>query len=257
MKEWLISANAEMYDHSSSFDHFGFIDWRQGQAKFEINDVVYIYCTRPTSAVQYKCITEKTNLTLDETRDDKVYWKDQQEYEKSMKGNFMRLRLIDQISNNKLNLEELKKYGLTAAPQGPVKIVPKLSEYLKINFSDKYQIEFFPDVVKEDSVEYEGLKKQITVNKYERSSIARDKCIKFHGLNCFVCGMNFLETYGEIGKDFIHIHHLTPIHKIGKEYKIDYKNDLVPVCPNCHAMLHRKFDGIEPTLTELKNMMYK
>ena len=43
MTEWMISANAEMYDHSSSFEHFNFIDWRQGNAKFEINDIVYIY----------------------------------------------------------------------------------------------------------------------------------------------------------------------------------------------------------------------
>ena len=257
MKEWMISANAEMYDHSSSFDHYGFIDWRQGKAKFEINDVVYIYCTRPISSVQYKCVIEKTNLQLDETRDDKDYWRDKLEYEKSVEGYFMRLKLIDQISNKKLNLDELKKHGLTAAPQGPVKIVPELSEYLKINFTDNYQIDFFPDVVNEDAIEYEGLKKQVTVNKYERSSIAREKCISFHGFNCFVCGMNFYETYGEIGEDFIHIHHLTPLHQIAKQYNVDYKKDLIPVCPNCHAMLHRKFRGIEPTINELKNMMKK
>lgn len=50
MTEWIISANAEMYDHSSSFEHYNFIDWRQGATKFEINDIVYIYATRPISS---------------------------------------------------------------------------------------------------------------------------------------------------------------------------------------------------------------
>lgn len=42
---WIISANSKMYDRSSSFEHFGSIDWRQGNAKFDVGDTVYIYCT--------------------------------------------------------------------------------------------------------------------------------------------------------------------------------------------------------------------
>ncbi|AOZ99156.1 HNH endonuclease [Flavobacterium commune] len=255
MKEWIISANAEMYDHTSSFEHFGYIDWRQGLTKFEIGDIIYIYSTRPTSAIQYKCIIEKINLSKHNIRDDKNYWKNFEEYQKSINGTFMRLRLMDQISNEKLKLENLKLNGLKAAPQGPVKIKPELSIYINKNFTDNEQIEYFPDLLNEEHIEYEGLKKQITVNKYERSSIARKKCIDFHGLNCFVCDINFLETYGEIGKDFIHVHHVIPISQIGIEYKVDYKNDLIPVCPNCHSMLHRKFNGKEPSVFELKKMI--
>jgi 5-methylcytosine-specific restriction protein A len=257
MTEWMISANAEMYEHSSSFEHFNFIDWRQGNAKFEINDIVYIYATRPISSVRYKCQIEKINLTHSETRDDKEYWKNIEEYEKSLHGKFMRLRLIEQVSNPKLSLENLKLNGLSAAPQGPIKVKTELSEYLNKNFTDKYQIEYFPDILNEDSSEYEGLKKTITVNKYERSSIAREKCIEHNGLNCFVCNMKFEEVYGELGKGFIHIHHITPLYQIGKEYKVDYKKDLAPVCPNCHAMLHRKIDGKELSIQELKLIVKK
>jgi 5-methylcytosine-specific restriction protein A len=63
--------------------------------------------------------------------------------------------------------------------------------------------------------------------------------------------------YGEIGKGFIHVHHIVPIHKIGKEYKINYIEDLVPVCPNCHAMLHRKVNGKELSIQELKEIINK
>jgi 5-methylcytosine-specific restriction enzyme A len=55
-----------------------------------------------------------------------------------------------------------------------------------------------------------------------------------------VCGFNFEETWGELGKDFIHVHHLKEISSVGEEYEVDPINDLIPVCPNCHAMLHHR-----------------
>ncbi|MCR9249172.1 MAG: DUF3427 domain-containing protein [bacterium] len=85
----------------------------------------------------------------------------------------------------------------------------------------------------------EGTGKKITVNKYERNPLARRKCIEFHGPKCKVCDIDFEEKYGSIGKGFIHVHHKVPIAQIGDQYTIDPINDLVPVCPNCHAMLHR------------------
>lgn len=253
---WIISANSKMYDHSSSFEHYGSIDWRQGNAKFEIGDTVYIYCTLPLMMIQYKCIVDRIDLNSSQIRDDKEYWFDENEYLKSLDGKFMTLRLIEQVSNNQMKLENLKLNGLKAAPQGPVKIREgNLLKYIETYFTDNYQIDFFPDTVKEGETEYEGAKKSVIVNKYERSSKARENAVNFHGLNCLVCGLNFQVMYGKIGEDFIHIHHMVPIHGIGKNYKIDFKKDLIPVCPNCHAMLHRKLNGKEPTIEELKQMI--
>jgi 5-methylcytosine-specific restriction enzyme A len=45
---------------------------------------------------------------------------------------------------------------------------------------------------------------------------------------------------GDIGKGFIHVHHLTQLSDIGQGYEVDPVKDLRPVCPNCHAMLHKK-----------------
>ena len=229
MTNWIISANSQMYDHTSSFEHYSFIDWRQGNVNFEIGDIIFIYSTRPTSMIQYKCVVEKVDLFYPNIRDDKDYWKDENEYQKSINGKFMRLKLIDQIYNPKLSLDNLKLNGLSAAPQGPVKVKPQLLEYINSNFSDNYQTEIFPEMLDSENVEFEGIKKQILVNKYERSSIARKKCIEYHGLNCKVCGIKFSDKYGEIGNEFIHIHHLTPLHKIRKEYKVDYKNCINPL----------------------------
>lgn len=97
----------------------------------------------------------------------------------------------------------------------------------------------YPDDLSEKDVHYEGAVKQTIVNRYERDTRARDKCIEYYGLKCQVCSFDFEEIYGELGAGFIHVHHLTKISDIGKEYKLDPIKDLRPVCPNCHAMLHK------------------
>lgn len=102
----------------------------------------------------------------------------------------------------------------------------------------------------------EGNSEQVSTNRYERSIEARKKAIKYHGLKCVVCGMDFEETYGELGRGFIHIHHIIPISSKGRT-KIDYKKDLVPVCPNCHAMLHRGDNGRALSIKELKGILKK
>ncbi|MCH9704947.1 MAG: HNH endonuclease [Proteobacteria bacterium] len=87
----------------------------------------------------------------------------------------------------------------------------------------------------------EGAVKKITVNSYERDSKARRECIDHYRCKCNVCNFDFQKTYGEkIGSRYIHVHHIVPLSTIRKEYKVDAINDLIPVCPNCHAMLHKK-----------------
>ncbi|MCX6971642.1 MAG: HNH endonuclease [Verrucomicrobia bacterium] len=91
----------------------------------------------------------------------------------------------------------------------------------------------------------EGAKKTVTINAYERSPKARAACIAHHGVTCMTCGFNFEQAYGTLGEGFIHVHHIIPIGKIAVEYEVNPVTDLVPVCPNCHAMIHRA----EPPLT--------
>jgi 5-methylcytosine-specific restriction protein A len=115
--------------------------------------------------------------------------------------------------------------------------------------------EIYPDELPTENTEelFEGIKRTVTVNSYERNSKARQLCVKHWKAICAVCSFDFEKTYGEIGKGFIHVHHLTPVSQIGKSYQVDPINDLIPVCPNCHSMLHRQ----EPPLTidELKTLL--
>lgn len=99
----------------------------------------------------------------------------------------------------------------------------------------------------------EGKSKTISVNIYERNNQARKECIEHFGMNCQVCGFNFMERYGEIGKNFIHVHHKIEISTIGKKYRINPKTDLIPVCPNCHSMLHKRKPAY--SIAELKKII--
>ena len=97
---------------------------------------------------------------------------------------------------------------------------------------------------------YEGAVAEIIVNKYERNRKARQACINHHGSLCAICSFDFEVEFGPIGKEFIHVHHLMDLASIGKEYQIDPIEDLIPVCPNCHAILHRRIPSY--TLDEVR-----
>lgn len=86
----------------------------------------------------------------------------------------------------------------------------------------------------------EGAVRQILVNAYERDHTARQACIVHFGPVCCVCDLRFEARYGELGAGFIHVHHVVPLAELGTDYQINPTQDLRPVCPNCHAMLHRR-----------------
>lgn len=99
----------------------------------------------------------------------------------------------------------------------------------------------------------EGAVKLTQVVSYERDRKARKRCIAAHGLDCAVCGLNFEQRYGELGREFIHVHHRRPISDVGHEYVLDPVQDLVPLCPNCHAMVHRQTPAL--TVEQLRDLL--
>jgi 5-methylcytosine-specific restriction enzyme A len=86
----------------------------------------------------------------------------------------------------------------------------------------------------------EGAKHRVEVNRYERSPVNRGACIEHYGLKCQCCEFDFLEFYGELGEGYIEVHHCTPVSRIGTDYVVDPVQDLVPLCSNCHSMVHRR-----------------
>lgn len=97
----------------------------------------------------------------------------------------------------------------------------------------------FPDEVARWGALREGAVRRVEVNAIERSARARQACIDHHGTTCAVCAFDFGLAYPGLGEGFIHVHHLVDLAELEGETAVDPVRDLRPVCPNCHAMLHR------------------
>jgi hypothetical protein len=116
-----------------------------------------------------------------------------------------------------------------------------------------YEISSLPEEITDPSELFEGAVCTICVNAFERSPEARRQCIAVHGTTCSICGCSFGEIYGPEAEGYIHVHHLRPLSKIGHEYQVDPAEDLRPVCPNCHAVIH--LGGRCRSIEEVKQML--
>ena len=167
-----------------------------------------------------------------------------------------RMKRVSIINEPLLKYNHLTEHGLSGSVRSPRILKGELLDYIKSTIAKKHSDNDFEELTDAEAF-FEGAKKTVVVNQYERNVEARRKCIAVHGYNCKVCGIDLEKTYGEIGHGFIHVHHIVPISSIGEEYQLDPIKDLVPVCPNCHAMLHRGADGKVLTIEELKELIRK
>jgi len=123
--------------------------------------------------------------------------------------------------------------------------------------NSKERIRIPEEVIESEPDKYiEGSKKQILVNAYERNPKAREDCIKLHGAKCAICEFDFGQIYGDKFDGKIHVHHKIPLNEINDEYEVNPANDLIPVCPNCHLVLHSKVGGTY-TVEEVKEFIKK
>ena len=162
------------------------------------------------------------------------------------------------FDKNDLDKVDPKKIQKWFPQQNGISIKPEILSLLESNWFDfvrenKYIGNGFVsnDVISDETESFmEGKSNEVTQTRYERNPQARKTCLRHHGFSCQICEFNFEKKFGEIGKGFIHVHHINAIAGIGKEYEIDPKNDLIPVCPNCHAMIHSKRPAF--TIDEIK-----
>jgi len=159
--------------------------------------------------------------------------------------------------------------------------------YEKITFIDLAILPFFPKraiKVKAISTEIKPVKKvkkiiyfdenisegksiTKTIKLYERSKKLRESAIahfsdKDGNIKCSICGFDFGKEYGKFGKGYIEIHHKKPIFSYEDEKEEqtidDAMKNLIPVCSNCHRMLHHKKDvSVEELIGIYKNNKQK
>ena len=265
MANWLVTVNYNEFDLEKAFEELSTFFWKNSSTLegkgLQINDMVYVYVTKPISKVmyQFKVIAHADKSEYPVAQ--KAFWKD-----KTQLGSIKEYAVFEKLQKvDKATLSFdyfLQKKLVSDAPiQGRRTDRDKaLNDPIRI-FLDHIVNEFgndaldtdYPDEANMESKTFpEGAKQTVLVNRYERNPEARAKCIEFHKARCKVCDMSFAETYGSFAKDFIHVHHKKPLYEISEQYEVDPKNDLIPVCPNCHAMLHKQENGIPMTVERLK-----
>ena len=253
MKYWIVPSNDHTFRIGDAIAaQNGMADWRTD--KFSEGDIVFIYKTIPEKRIHYKMEVVKVKLRFDEVLEQEPFWTDKNQYYGDITSYCARLKLLEEYSDNILSLHHLHEHGYEGIPRSVREIKDGglldflLHPHQMVN-EDVYDVDYPED----DDKLYEGALVKVMANKYERNQKARRECVAKKGYQCLVCGRDFEATYGEIGKNFIHVHHLTPISSIGQEYELNVDTDLAPVCPNCHYMLHRKDPPY--TIVELKEIL--
>lgn len=102
----------------------------------------------------------------------------------------------------------------------------------------------------------EGKKKEVFTTTYERDSKLRSQAVIIHGTTCAACGFNFENVYGKWGEGYIQVHHIKPLSENETEIEVNPRKDLIVLCANCHAMVHRKRDKTL-SISQLKNLLLK
>lgn len=265
MANWLVTVNYNEFDLEKAFDTLSTILWKNSSTLegkgLQINDMVYVYVTKPISKVmyQFKVIAHADKSEYPVAQ--KAFWKDKTQlgsikeyavFEKLQKVDKATLS-FDYFLQKKLVSDapiQGRRTDRDKAPNDPIRI---FLDHIVNEFGNDALETNYPDEANVESKTFpEGAKQTVQVNRYERNPEARAKCIEFHKARCKVCDMSFAETYGSFAKDFIHVHHKKPLYEISEQYEVDPKNDLIPVCPNCHAMLHKQENGIPMTVERLK-----
>jgi putative restriction endonuclease len=90
--------------------------------------------------------------------------------------------------------------------------------------------------------------------RYERCPKLRLQAIAIHGLRCKACDFDFEKAYGTHAKGFIHVHHVKPISEFGEDQIVDPATDLITLCANCHAVVHRKPEQLL-SIEQLKSLL--
>jgi len=149
--------------------------------------------------------------------------------------------------------EEMPDFGWARYPRSYVTL--SAAESAQMDSLIESVDTLYTDVESDGGMYVEGAVKLVYVNAYERSSAARSAAIRHHGSVCAICGFDFEVHFGSAMSGFIHVHHVKPLSEIDESYRVDPKKDLIPVCPNCHAVIHSRRQAL--TIAEVKAMLRK
>ena len=125
--EWIIPCNVKYYDVLGAFAKLSSLNWKQSIKNIAVNDTVYIYVGAPHSAILYKCLVTKINLTEVEI-DDQVFRLNGDNYDNY--GKHMELQLLQSYPENLISKEKMAELGVKGRLMGPRSVIPELKRFL-------------------------------------------------------------------------------------------------------------------------------
>ena len=130
---WIFSNNPKNYDAINAFKELKIIDWgNRNNYQININDIVYIYVSKPFQCIAIKTKVIKNNISINEIlKNDNKYIKNYKALDNREK--YVRLEFLKFTNQSALSLENLQKNGLRGNIQGKRKISGKLLEYILQN----------------------------------------------------------------------------------------------------------------------------
>ena len=124
---------------------------------------------------------------------------------------------------------------------------------LEIIRPGQIELDIDSEIAEEGGARKEGAVKIYYGKRYERDSKNREKALEIHGTVCVICGFDFEKVYGERGMGYIEVHHTEPLSYSDEEQIVSPETDLIPVCANCHRIIHRRRDNVL-TIEEMRQI---
>ena len=137
-----------------------------------------------------------------------------------------------------LNWNAVRSTGTAVPDQAEVQLRAAWTTFLRSRpVSGDWLAAADPTVPLPGSLPQDSLR-TVGINRYEQDPDAVRQCVSFHGTSCAACGLSMEQVYGPAGAAFVQVHHIVPLSSISPDYTLDPVADLVPLCPNCHAVAH-------------------
>lgn len=264
---WLLPCNENNYDIEKAFLKYHTIDWHQTNSQISVDDVVYIYETKPKQIVRFRCLVKAVNKKNSNKKDMDCY-KDSTPYEN--KNCYMTLQFSNRIEDCFPDMEGLKSNGIPVI-RGLMRLSDSALKYIQEKEKYDYSVKRFDGKIPydiphnhwslvggdeeelqlmaeseakslSDSELYEKAKQQSSIKPIERitttSTYIRNPFIaeaskrRAKGI-CQLCEKP-APFNDKNGNPYLECHHIIWLSEGGAD---DLQNTAA-LCPNCHKKMH-------------------
>ncbi|MBQ7366113.1 MAG: HNH endonuclease [Spirochaetaceae bacterium] len=264
---WLLSCNENNYDVEKAYLKYHTIDWHQTNNQIAVNDIVYIYKTKPHQVVRFACRVKAVNKKSSNKKDRDCY-KDSTPFEN--KDCYMTLEFQQRFEKVLPNMHGLETNGVSVirslmkVPENALKYIQDCDKedravlrfdgtipsdiphtHWSLVGGDEEELQLMAESEAKslsDSELYEKAKQRSSLKPSERvatiSTYVRDVYVaeaskrRAKGI-CQLCEKP-APFNDKNGNPYLECHHIIWLSEGGA----DELRNTVALCPNCHKKMH-------------------